>query len=69
VKFLRCKDSTDIEDNQNQKNDPMRKNKEHGAKECIIKPWCELDTVFVFVLFRILFRNIILINLDIDKLY
>jgi len=47
----------------------MRKNKEQGAKECITKPWRELDAVFVFVLFRILFTNIILINLEIDKLY
>ena len=38
VKFLHSKDSTDIEDNKNHENDPMRKNKEHGAKECIIKP-------------------------------
>jgi hypothetical protein len=67
VKFLRYKGSTEIEDNKNQKKDPMRKNKEQGEKECITKPWCELDTVFV--LFRILFRNIILINLEIDKLY
>ena len=69
MKFLSSKASTGIEDNKNREKDPMRKNKEHGAKECIIKPWCELDTVFVFVLFRILFRNIILMNLEIDKLY
>ena len=43
----------------------MRKNKEQGAKECITKPWRELDAVFVFVLFR----NIILMILEIDKLY
>ena len=69
MKFLHFKDSTDIEDKKNQEKDPMRKNKEQGAKECITKPWRELDAVFVFVLFRILFTNIILINLEIDKLY
>ena len=65
VKFLRCKGSIDTEDNQKQEKDPMGKNKEQGAKECITKPWGELDAVFVFILFR----NIILINLEIDKLY